>query len=593
MPCFQAAHLGEPPFCGLVQLHDNYSGEVLVTPTRLFVANKPCTLQLPDGTRHSCFYQGALHRRFADGWPAVSDALGLAPSDIVQLQQLAAGSTDFLIAKVTAEAAAAAGFSVQPMSETERVRRFTAICEDGTVSIPLSEAALGPQSPWFAPATLQLWSVSGEEPCTLVLPSGKRQERSIYRPHNGPNGVIKGWRSATAELQLQASDTLRIHTLQQRPLQLAVFADRPAAGAAPEQQAGSGAAEAVGVAASADEPAPSGGAPAADAVSGPSAEAAIWQQWCPLGWRGTRLLILERQHLFPAVGTKGRRLCTLLLPDGLEINLAAKAYQTGVSLDGVAAVGDALQLEPGSLLQFRQDAPGSRRFHVQKLPPEAATIPPLHDYLSEQRQRNSKTAVLPDGTVRWPATAHTMQTLQIPAAASDHLQLAGCAEAVFQLPDGQQHVRALSMRGPSCHVYGWKRLAAALQLAAGDLLHMRATQRTPLQLQVYVTHPDGVPEPDATAVQQVQALQPQPLVVADVEAAATPDNTAAATAAAAAADAHMLDIAVAPALTPGEAAAGSSVAAAGSADDTAMPAAVQPSPLREQPRQQSGMQMQL
>ena len=578
-----------------VQLHNKYSGEVLVTPRRLFAEDTPCILQLPDGARNSCFYQGARHHRFADGWPAVSEALGLAPTDIVQLRQLAAHSTEFLVAKVSADTAAAAGFRVQPMSEAERIRRSTTVCADGTVQIPLSEAALRGRSPGLAMAALQLWGVDTAQSCTLVLPSGRQQSCNIHTPRPGINAAFKSWPSAAAELQLQASDTLRLQMLQQQPLLLQVSVDRTAAIAASAgQQAGQGAALAAGSAASA-----SAGRPSA-AGSAPAAAAASWQQWCPLQWHGTRLVISERQHLFPVVGTRGRRPCTLLLPDGLEIKCFTVVRQrTGVCLStGFAAVKHALQLQPGSLLQFSQEGPGSRRFRVQKLPPDAATIPTLQAQCSERRQRSSNAVVHPDGTVSWPATACNMQQLDIPAAVSERLQLAGAAEAVFQLSDGQQFVRNIILRAAKYqrHVTRWRQLAVALQLAAGDLLHMRVSQRAPLHLQLYVTHPDGLPKPPATPAQQAQAPQPQPDADANTAAAveATALEVAApAPAAAPAADALMLDAAPAPADTAGEAAADTSTAPAGSADAAASPVAEHHSPARSQSQQIADAQLRL
>lgn len=592
----------ETPISEFMQLHNKYSGEVLVTPQQLFAVDTPCTLQLPDGARHSCFYQGIKHHRFADGWPAVSEALRLAPTDIVQLRQLPDHSTEFLVAKVSADTAAAAGFEAKPMSEAERIRRTTAISADGTVLMPLSEAALRRRSPGLALAALQLWGVHAVAPCTLVLPNGRQHLCRIHKPPDRTIARFDGWSPAAAELQLRVGDTLRLRMLEQQPLLLHVSVDRTAAvGASAGQQAGQGAAVAAGSAASA-----SAGGPSA-AGSAPAAEAASWQQWCSLQWHGTRLVIPERQHLFPVVGTRGQRPCTLLLPDGLEINGFARTLgQTGVSLsDGIAAVKHALQLQPGSLLQFSQDAAGSRRFHVQKLPPEAATIPPLQDHYSEMRQRRSKAVVLPDGTVSWPATACTMKKLDIPAAAAEHLKLAEAAEAVFQLSDGQQFVRDIILQGAKRqrHVTRWRQLAVALQIAAGDLLHLRVSQRAPLQLQLYITHPDGSPKPPAAPAQQAQVPQQQPEPDTDAEAVAAAEATALeapaeapAPAAAPAADTLMLDAAPAPADTPGKAAADTSMAAAGIADAAAAsPVAVQHSPARgrDQSQHSSGAHLQL
>ena len=579
-----------------MQLHNRYSGEVLVTPRRLFDVDTPCILQLPDGARLSCFYQGSdRHNRFADGWPAVSEALGLAPTDIVHLRQLDDSSTEFLVAKVTADTAAAAGFTAQPMSEAERIRRSTTISADGTVLMPLSEAALRRHSPWLAPAALQLWGVDTAAPCTLVLPSGRRHPCHIGRPRPSATAAFTGWSSAAAELQLQASDTLRLHMLQQKPLLLRVSVDCTAAvGASAGQQAGQGRAVAGGSAASA-----SAGGPTTPG-SARTAEVASWQQWCSLQWRGTRLVIPERQHLFPAVGTRGQRPYTLLLPDGQEVDgIALTLGQTGVSLsDGIAVVKRALQLQPGSLLQFSQDAPGSRRFHVQKLPPDAATIPPLQDHYSEMRQRRSKAVVLPDGTVSWPATACVTERLHLPAAVSEHLQLTEAGEAVFQLSDGQQYTRGISMRGYNCDVTGgWRQLAVALQVAAGDLLHMRVCQRAPLQLQLYVTHPDGSPKPLAAPAQQPQPPQPQPDAdagtAAAIEATALDAAAAPGPAAAPAADVHVLDAVPAPAHSPGDAAADTSMAARSSADAAALPVAAHHSPARSQSQQVADAQLQL
>jgi hypothetical protein len=594
----QAMHLEETPVSHFMQLHNKYSGEVLVTPRRLFDVDTPCILQLPDGARLSCFYQGSdRHNRFADGWPAVSEALGLAPTDIVQLRQLPDHSTEFLVAKVSADTAAAAGFKAKPMSEAERIRRTTTISADGTVLMPLSEAALRRRSPGLAPAALQLWGVDTAQSCTLVLPSGRQQSCNIHTPRPGINAAFKSWPSAAAELQLQASDTLRLHMLQQHPLRLHVSVDRTAAvGASAGQQAGQGAAVAAGCAASA-----SAGGPSA-AGSAPAAEAASWQQWCSLQWRGTRLVIPERQHLFPVVGTCGQRPCTLLLPDGQEVKgFALTLGQTGVSLsDGIAVVKHALQLQPGSLLQFSQVAPGSRRFHVQKLPPDAATIPPLQDHYSEMRQRRSTAVVLPDGTVSWPATACVTKRLHLPAAVAEHLQLTEAGDAVFQLSDGQQYTLGISIRAYNCDVTGsWRQLAVALQVAAGDLLHLRVSQRAPLRLQLHVTHPDGSPKPLAAPVQQAPAPQPQPQSDADAEAAAAAEATALEAAAApaqaptAAADVLMLDAAQAPADTAGEAAADTFPAPAGSADAAASSVAAHHSPATSQSQQLADLQLQL
>lgn len=515
-------HEAEPAIC-LIQLPDSYTGEVVYTRKRLFRKDTPCTLELPDGRQAICFYQGgAGHRRFADGWPAVSEALDLRPRDIVQLEQLAAGATSFSLIKVPPEAAAAAGFQVRPMSETERVRRATTISEDGTVSIPLTQAALSRGSPGIAPVVLQHWDVEAEKLCTLVLPSGAQHERSVCRRLPATNGTIKGWGTAVAELQLQPDEVVHIQMLQQQPLQLRVFTDRAAAAAAAATQQG-GDSTAAATATAAAGYVSAAGEPAAAGTAPPPAEAATWQQWVALGWRGSQLVIPERRHLFPA-GSCSRRACTLMLPDGLEVACFGVAVNADIRLtEGFAAVADALQLAPGDLLQFSQDAAGSRRFHIQKLPPAAAIIPPLRDYLAEKRQRGSKATTLEDGTIRWPMAASACQggrSMHIPADAMDAWEIATAVKAVFQLTDGRRWVRTISVssQGSSGDVCGWSEIANVLQAEPGDLMHMRASQLQPLELQLYLITADGVLKQLAAAEQQAAAQhQQQPTEAADIQ----------------------------------------------------------------------------
>lgn len=478
---------------------------MLLTPLRLFAKDTPCTIVMPGGTRQACTYQAAdrsrSRSRFGDGWLAVSTALGLLPFDIVRVQQQAADRTCFTIAKVAPEAAAAEGFAAKQMSETERVRRTTTISADGTVTWPLSSAAMAMRHIWIAPAAAQLWEVTGEQPCTLQLPSGAQQERSIYRPGQATNWVIKGWGTAVRELELRADDVIHLQAVQKQPLQLRVVTDRCSSATAIAAAAGPAPARTAAT----DTPDPEAAAGAADAAA--AAEAAVWQQWVPLSWRGSSLHIPERRHLFPPVDIPGGRRCTLLLPSGHAVDCAGRLDSTASGFrigDGLAAVFDELQLAPGDLLQFRQDAPGSRRFHIQKLPPDAASIPPLHDHLAARRQRSTTAMVLPDETVRWPMTACCVQQLDVPAVAMDLWRLSAATQSTLLLPDGQHFERTISTGKSSYtgHMQGWRQVAAALQLEAGDLLHMRATQLEPLELQVHLTRDDGSPKPVAPAEQQ-------------------------------------------------------------------------------------------
>ncbi len=512
-----------------LQLPAKYSGKELHVPlalSALFPRDcrrpQPCRFLL-GGAEISCFATAASRRHkvcLHDGWQAVSEALQLAAGNVLKLCRLAAGGSCFSAEKLSAAAAASEGF-VPPIPETERVRQSTSIAVDGTVSWPLAEASLRPAGAWIAPAALQLWGVDAEKPVLLHLPSGAQHERSIWRPAG--RGSIKGWTSAAAELQLRAGDVMHIRAVQQEPLQLQLWTDRigsaaAASGSCAAQQAAHGA----GGVPCAEGAAPSGSAalsPPRPPAAPAAAEPAVWQQWVPLGWRGSSFAIpAEQIHLFSAVGARGRRPCTLLLAGGLELKAFCRLTngRGGRLGEGFEAAGEALQLVAGELLEFRQEAAGSRRFQLQKLPPSAATIPPQHDFLAANRERNSTTDFLADGTAKWAMTASCANTLHITAAALDMWQVLQPTACVLILHGGRRLPATIKRHssGTSGHMLAWKPVADRLQLQPGDIMHMRASQLEPLELQMHLTQADGSPKPvvaqDGGAEEQQAAESPPP-----------------------------------------------------------------------------------
>ncbi len=110
---------------------------------------------------------------------------------------------------------------------------------------------------------------------------------------------------------------------------------------------------------------------------------------------------------------------------------------------------------------------------------------------------HSLQVLLPDGSVQWPLRQSHRRGLHFPLKTAAHLQLTGHTECRLVLPDGSEHARPLSSGTKGVSMGSeWAPLYEAMNLASGQILHMRAEGGTsPVRLHLSVTRQSlqGVP----------------------------------------------------------------------------------------------------
>ncbi len=118
----------------------------------------------------------------------------------------------------------------------------------------------------------------------------------------------------------------------------------------------------------------------------------------------------------------------------------------------------------------------------------AASAPRAAVKATPPQHHKSTAAVMTDGTVQWPLSKSALHALHLPAAAVRRWNItAKETPCRLNLPGGAQHKRKLFLQTKSsARVEWWGPVAAELSLQPGDLMQMRATRLSPLELHVHL-----------------------------------------------------------------------------------------------------------
>ncbi len=186
---------------------------------------------------------------------------------------------------------------------------------------------------------------------------------------------------------------------------------------------------------------------------------------------------------------------TLALPGGAKVSCTFVPCLSRLQGAGWQQVHSALQLAPGDVLQFSQEAEAAGgsgcggddsgqgfSMRLAKLPRPAAPAAARQ----ARRQSQAAAAVVSENgrTASWPLPAGCGTGLHIPAAALDPWGVHGDTECSFVTPGGQQWDSCIFRRPGHKHgaVKCWAEVAEQLQPCAGDTITMRAGPLQPLVL---------------------------------------------------------------------------------------------------------------
>lgn len=125
---------------------------------------------------------------------------------------------------------------------------------------------------------------------------------------------------------------------------------------------------------------------------------------------------------------------------------------------------------------------------AQQRPAAAASAPRAAVTAMPPQHHKSTAAVMTDGTVQWLLSKTALHALHLPAAAVRRWNItAKETPCRLNLPGGAQHERKLFLQTKSsARVEWWGPVAAELSLQPGDLMQMRATRLSPLELHVHL-----------------------------------------------------------------------------------------------------------